>query len=716
MTWDPCNEQRVRSGHERMSHPDDILLLIEDDPGDTTLVRLALRHTRFGSFQIERAATLTAGIERLSKGGIGAVITDLSLPDSDGMETIDRLLAAASRVPILVLSGSDDQEIASQSLQHGAQDYFAKDKLDGDSLSRALRNMIDRKMAEDALFIEKERAQVTLNSIGDAVLCTDSSGNVTYLNRVAEKLTGWSWEEASGRPFANVLRLIDGVTRQPSQNPMDVAIVLDKTVDLSSNCILVRRDGSESAIEDSAAPIHDRDGRCTGAVIVFHDVTVARSIAQQMAHSAQHDFLTGLPNRMLLADRLTQAIAMANRSHDKVAVLFLDLDGFKHVNDSLGHSLGDKLLKTVGDRLQAAVRKSDTVSRHGGDEFVILLSSIQQSEDSLNRVKDVISKVILPYSIDGHDLHLSVSIGISIYPDDSDSAEQLIQDADNAMYHAKEQGNNNYRFFREVMNVQAIRRQYLETGLHRALERHEFLLHYQPKVNLNSGQIVGVEALLRWRHPERGLIPPVEFIPLAESTGLITPIGRWVLREACMQAREWRRAGLPHIGMAVNISAVEFRDKDFLANLRSTLDEAGMNPVNLELELTESVLMRHVESTDLLLRELHAMGVRLTVDDFGTGYSSLSYLSRFPIGCLKIDRSFVQRINSEQNDDLIIRAVIGMGQSLNQRVVAEGVETQEQLAFLQLLGCDEGQGYYFSHPVPAQEITSLLEIALTRKN
>jgi len=716
MTWDPCNEQRVRSGHERMSHPDDILLLIEDDPGDTTLVRLALRHTRFGSFQIERAATLTAGIERLSKGGIGAVITDLSLPDSDGMETIDRLLAAASRVPILVLSGSDDQEIASQSLQHGAQDYFAKDKLDGDSLSRALRNMIDRKMAEDALFIEKERAQVTLNSIGDAVLCTDSSGNVTYLNRVAEKLTGWSWEEASGRPFANVLRLIDGVTRQPSQNPMDVAIVLDKTVDLSSNCILVRRDGSESAIEDSAAPIHDRDGRCTGAVIVFHDVTVARSIAQQMAHSAQHDFLTGLPNRMLLADRLTQAIALANRSHDKVAVLFLDLDGFKHVNDSLGHSLGDKLLKTVGDRLQAAVRKSDTVSRHGGDEFVILLSSIQQSEDSLNRVKDVISKVILPYSIDGHDLHLSVSIGISIYPDDSDSAEQLIQDADNAMYHAKEQGNNNYRFFREVMNVQAIRRQYLETGLHRALERHEFLLHYQPKVNLNSGQIVGVEALLRWRHPERGLIPPVEFIPLAESTGLITPIGRWVLREACMQAREWRRAGLPHIGMAVNISAVEFRDKDFLANLRSTLDEAGMNPVNLELELTESVLMRHVESTDLLLRELHAMGVRLTVDDFGTGYSSLSYLSRFPIGCLKIDRSFVQRINSEQNDDLIIRAVIGMGQSLNQRVVAEGVETQEQLAFLQLLGCDEGQGYYFSHPVPAQEITSLLEIALTRKN
>jgi diguanylate cyclase (GGDEF)-like protein/PAS domain S-box-containing protein len=698
-----------------MSHRDDNLLLIEDNPGDTSLVRLALRHTRFGSFQIERVATLADGIERLSKGGIGAVITDLSLPDSHGMETIDRLLVAAPRVPILVLSGSDDQETTSQSLQHGAQDYFAKDKLDGNSLSRALRNMIDRKTSEDALFIEKERAQVTLNSIGDAVLSTDSAGNVTYLNRVAEKMTGWSWEEASGRPSVEVLRLVDEATRQPSQNPMDVAIALDKTVDLSSNCILIRRDGSESAIEDSAAPIHDRDGRCTGAVIVFHDVTVARSIAQQMAHSAQHDFLTGLPNRMLLADRLTQAMAIANRSHDKVAVLFLDLDGFKHVNDSLGHSLGDKLLKTMGVRLQAAVRKSDTVSRHGGDEFVILLSSIQRSEDAVNRVKDVIAKVNLPYSIDGHDLHLSVSIGISIYPDDSDSAEELIQDADNAMYHAKEQGSNNYRFFQDIMNVQAVRRQYLETGLHRALERHEFLLHYQPKVNLNSGQIVGVEALLRWRHPERGLIPPVEFIPLAESSGLIAPIGRWVLREACRQAREWRGAGLPHIGMAVNISAVEFRDKDFLANLQSTLVEAGMNPANLELELTESVLMRHVESTDRLLRELHAIGVCLTVDDFGTGYSSLSYLSRFPIGCLKIDRSFVQRINSEQNDDLIIRAVIGMGQSLNQRVVAEGVETQEQLAFLQLLGCDEGQGYYFCHPVPAQEIASLLETALTGK-
>jgi diguanylate cyclase (GGDEF)-like protein len=401
----------------------------------------------------------------------------------------------------------------------------------------------------------------------------------------------------------------------------------------------------------------------------------------QMTHSANHDFLTDLPNRMLLNDRLTHAIAAARRYRSKLAVLFLDLDGFKHVNDSLGHAIGDKLLKAIGERLLAAVRASDTVSRQGGDEFVVVLLSIEEPEGATLSVTKIIAAIIAPYSIDSHVLHVSVSVGISIYPDDGADAEALIQ----------------------------IRRQSLEASLRRALERNEFELHYQPKMSLKSGQITGMEALLRWRHPEQGLIPPMEFIPIAESCGLIVPVGRWILREACWQAKKWQGTALHPIRMAVNISSVEFRDKNFLSNLQATLKETGLEPRHLELELTESVLMQHVESTALVLAALRAMGLHLAVDDFGTGYSSLSYLSQFPISSLKIDKSFVQRILSAHDNAPIISAVINMGRSLMQQVIAEGGETQEQVAFLKSRDCDEAQGYYFSPPMAAEEAAEFLK-------
>ena len=430
----------------------------------------------------------------------------------------------------------------------------------------------------------------------------------------------------------------------------------------------------------------------------------------QLKHSDHYDFLSDLPSRIALNDRLTQAIALAGRYRRQLAVLFVDLDRFKHVNDSLGHAIGDELLKAVGARLLAGVRKSDTVSRQGGDEFVVVLSSIERSEDAALSATKLIAAITSPYSIDQYDLHGSVSIGIgiSIYPTDSVEAETLIQNANSAMYHAKEKGRNSYHFFKEELNVQAVERQSLEVGLRRALERHEFELYYQPKIDLKSGEISGVEALIRWRHPQRGLVPPAEFIPIAESCGLIVPIGKWVLRAACTQAREWQCAGLPQIPVAVNLSSVEFRDKHFLENLRATLNETGLEPRHLELELTESVLMQHVESTAFVLRELRALGVELAVDDFGTGYSSLSSLSQFPINCLKIDKSFIQEITSEHDDAPIISAVINMGRSLRQRVIAEGVETREQLAFLQSRGCDEGQGNLFSRPVIAKQFAESL--------
>jgi diguanylate cyclase (GGDEF)-like protein/PAS domain S-box-containing protein len=685
------------------------VLLVSDDAADATLIRNALAEPTDNEWRLERVRRLSDGVNRLRKEGIAAVLLDLFLPDSRGIETFEALFEAAPLVPILVLASGENEHIAWQATQRGAQDHLLKDHLDAYWLPRILRSVIARKAGEEALFIEKERAQVTLNSIGDAVLSTDIAGNVTYLNQVAESMTGWSCQEAIGRPLAEVFQIVDGATRELAPNPATQAMQENQTVGLSANCILIRRDGFESAIEDSAAPIHDRKGQVTGAVLVFHDVSAARAIAQKMAHLAQHDFLTDLPNRMLFSDRVANAIALARRHGKRRAVLFLDLDRFKHINDSLGHATGDKLLQSVAQRLVACVRGSDTVSRQGGDEFVVLLSEIERAEDAALSAEKMLLALAAPHSIAEKELHITASIGISIYPDDGQDAETLIKCADSAMYHAKDKGRNNYQFFTEDMNVRALERHFLEGSLRRALKRREFVLHYQPKVNLETGEIVGVEALIRWRHPERGLIPPAMFVPIAEDCGLIVPIGRWVLHEACRQVQTWIDAGLPAMPVAVNISAVEFQSEGFLEGVRAILRETRLNPRYLELELTESVLMQNADATAPALIALKALGVRLAIDDFGTGYSSLSYLRQFPIDTLKIDQSFVREITAGSRDDTIVSAVISMGKTLNQRIVAEGIETEEQLAFLQHQHCGEGQGYHFSRPVSAEEFVTLLK-------
>jgi len=688
------------------------ILLIENDPAAADRIRAALTAAGSGSFDVDWVRQLSQGLARLSKGGIDAVLLELSLPDSQGIETFDKLFSAAPDVPILVL-GNGNEALAKEAVGRGAQDYLLAGHIDSYSLPRALRNAIERKAVEDALYVEKERAVVTLNSIGDAVLCTDISGNITYLNLVAETMTGWQREAATGKPLAEVFRIIDGATRETSRNPMEMAVEQNRTVGLTVNCVLIRRDGFESAIEDSAAPIHDRAGRITGAVIVFHDVSAARAMSVQMTHSAQHDLLTSLPNRLLLNDRITQAIALARRQNKPTAVIFLDLDRFKYINDSLGHAIGDELLQSVSKRLLANVRASDTVSRQGGDEFVILLSEITHLGDAATSARKILLSLNAPHSIRGQDLRIDGSIGISVYPEDGQDAETLIKNADTAMYHAKESGRNNFQFFKAEMNLKAVERQSLESSLRCALEREEFLLHYQPKVNLDTGEITGVEALIRWQQPDRGLLQPAQFVPIAEDCGLIVQIGRWVLREACRQARAWQKAGLPLLPIAVNVSAVEFRDEGFVGGVRAILSETGLEARYLELELTEGVLMEHAESTAAVLQELKTMGVHLAVDDFGTGYSSLSYLQQFPIDVLKIDQSFVHRITGDPDDSQIVSAIISMGKSLKHLVVAEGIETLEQRAFLQAQHCAEGQGYLFSQPLAAAQFARLLQMGLT---
>jgi diguanylate cyclase (GGDEF)-like protein len=419
---------------------------------------------------------------------------------------------------------------------------------------------------------------------------------------------------------------------------------------------------------------------------------------------------------MLLNDRISQAIALAPRHTKHVAVLFLDLDGFKHINDSLGHPVGDKLLQSITGRLVECVRGSDTVSRQGGDEFVVLLSEVAESEDAAITARRILAAVAQPHSIDRHDLHVSASIGVSVYPDDGLDADTLIKNADTAMYQAKENGRQSFQFFKPAMNARAVERQSIEEALRRALERREFALHYQPKVNLMTGEIVGAEALIRWTHPTRGLVPPAAFIPVAEDCGLILPIGAWVLREACGQARAWKDAGVPVTSMAVNVSAMEFRDEKFLDGLFAILAETGFDPSSLELELTESVLMKHAASTATTLQALRKNGIRVAVDDFGTGYSSLNYLRKFPVDAIKIDQSFIRQITTAGDDTTIVKAIIGMARGLKLRVIAEGVETLGELAFLRAYRCDEAQGFYFSRPVLPERFAALLRSGIPQSS
>jgi diguanylate cyclase (GGDEF)-like protein/PAS domain S-box-containing protein len=687
------------------------VLLIHDDAAKARTVTDSLLNSADGFFIVEWVERCSEAVQRLRKDGkerIDAILVNLFLPDSHGLETFNRIFQVAPDIPILVLSGLGREDAAKLAVQRGAQDYLLEDHLDDYSLPKALRNMLERSSNAEALFREKERAQVTLNSIGDAVVCTDVLGNVTFLNPIAEALTGCAADEAIGRPFAQVFRIIDVLDHRRSLDPMALVIETNKPMNLPDGSILIRRDGVESAIEDSTAPIHDRRGRVTGGVMVFHDVTQARAMSQKLSHLAQYDFLTDLPNRLLLNDRLTQAICVAHRHQQQLAVLFVDVDRFKHVNDSLGHLIGDKLLRSIAHRLVAGVRSSDTISRQGGDEFVILLSSVAHAADAALSAQKILTAAGMPHRVDDHDLQVTVSIGIGIYPDDGTDAETLLKSADIAMLNAKDNGRNNYQFFKPTMNEHALERQSIEGSLRHALERREFVLHYQPKIDLMAETLTGAEALIRWRQPERGIVYPQDFIPIAEQCGYIVPIGRWVLREACRQKRRWLDAHLAAIPIAVNVSAVELRSSNFVAHVREILQETGLEPQFLEFELTETAFMQDPQSTVAVLRELKDMGIHLTLDDFGTGYSSLSYLKRFPIDSLKIDKSFVHGLCTDSDDSKLVSAVINLGRSFHLQVVAEGVETREQFLALQAQDCAEGQGYYFHRPIAADEFAKLL--------
>ena len=430
---------------------------------------------------------------------------------------------------------------------------------------------------------------------------------------------------------------------------------------------------------------------------------------QNLAQMTSYDVLTGLPNRFLFLDRLGHAISQSARSHRMIAVMLLDIDNFKNINDTLGHTHGDLLLQDIADRLRRCVREDDTLARIGGDEFAIVLEGVSEIEEIALIAQKIVDIFSLPFAPSSQEIYVTPSIGITIYPMDGHDSDSLLKNADAAMYSAKEYGRNHFRFYTTDMNALAIERFAMEGALRRAMEREEFTLHYQPQVDIKSGRVIGVEALLRWNHPERGLVPPGEFIPLLEENNLIIPVGEWVLRTACAQCRTWQDAGLPALRMAVNLSARQFRQDNLVEMIDSILRETGISPKLLELELTEGLLMENTSETSMILGQLKSRGVQVAIDDFGTGYSSLSYLKRFPIDRLKIDQSFVRDIITDSNDAAIAVAVISLGRSLGLSVIAEGVETGDQLEFLGVQKCDEYQGYHFSRPVPPEEIVCLFK-------
>ena len=680
-----------------------LILVVDDDAMTRFLVIEALEPE---GFRIEEAASGLEAISAFQRGVPDLVLLDVSMPGMSGFECCERLrrLPGGAHVPIVVLTGNDDDDSIKQALEAGASDFIAK-PMQWRLLAHRLRYLLQ---ASSAL-TELSRIQASLSH----AQALARLGNWEY--RVGNNNGYWSPEMRrilglagdSGPTSFDHLLLCLPLEQRPQLLDAFMGLYTSGT-GYGLEHRIVQPDGSERIVFHQAEAMQE-DGRIQLLRGTMQDITERKLQELRIEYLANHDALTDLPNRKLLNDRIGQALAHARRGGLHLATLVLDLDRFKVVNDSYGHPVGDALLQAVAQRLKLAVRGTDTVARQGGDEFVILLTDLPDVRAAEEMVRKVLSMFIEPFVLGEHRLHFSTSIGVSVFPSDGDSGEMLLKTADAALYSAKDKGRNGYQFYNHKMGVMVEERAEIEHALHQALVLDELELHYQPKVDLNSGQIYGMEALLRWRRPGIGLVPPDRFIPLAEETGLIIPIGEWVLRTACAQLAAWHARGFPHLTMAVNVSSRQFRQVDMPELVRAVLADTGVPATCLELELTESLLMQNRELVLRALERLKELGVTLSLDDFGTGYSSLSYLKQFPIDVVKIDQSFIRDVTDSVDGASLTRSIIAMAKSLHMTTVAEGVETEGQLGFLNTNLCDAIQGYYFSRPLPGNEMATLLQ-------
>ncbi len=685
------------------------ILHLEDNQRDAELVE-ALLHSNDIDCTITWVESESAFTTALGKGDIHLIISDYALPDFNGLAALKIATQTSPETPFILFSGTLGEEAAIDCLRNGAIDYVLKHRCKRliPAVRRALsdaQQRHQRQLAEDALRLRNCAIEASVNAI---IITNNISPHrpIEYVNPAFERMTGYTAAEAIGHNC----RFLQGENPDLSEVEGIRAIIREQR---EGRVIIknYRKDGSLFWNDLHLAPVRNLDGCITHFIGILNDITEIKLYQEQLEHQAKYDPLTNLPNRSLMYDRLEQAMIYAQSHQRWVGVAFIDLDHFKLINDGIGHYVGDQVLTTVAKRLKTTVRAIDTVARLGGDEFVVVLYDLAQGDTDdtivnfLQRLLDVVRQ---PAMIADQEFNLTCSIGFSLYPQDGRDAETLLRNADTAMYRAKEQGRDNFQFYTPAMRERLSERLILESSLRQALTRQEFVLHYQPQVDLRSGRIVGAEALIRWQHPTLGLVSPLRFIPVAEDTGLIVPIGEWVIRTACAQNKAWQVAGLPPITVAVNVSARQFRQKGLAAFVTQVLEDTQLEACYLELELTESLIMQNAEETIITLQNLKALGVRLAIDDFGTGYSSLAYLKRFPVDRLKVDQSFVREISSNTDDAVIVRAVISLGHSLNIDVIAEGVESRVQLEFLQTHDCNEVQGYYFGKPTMPEQFVETL--------
>ncbi len=671
------------------------VLYVEDDAEvREQLVRFLKR--RVGMLYV--AENGQEGLEIWRRHKPEVVVTDIMMPVMDGLKMAEAIRQEDPSVPIIVTTAYNETEYFLKAIDLGIDKYVIK-PVKTELLLQAIQQCAWGVKAD----LEMQLAATVFDASSNAIVITDTRNRIIAVNAAFCEITGYADTEAIGQT-PTIL----------SSGRHDASFYKAMWNSLSDTGVWIgevwnrRKDGEIYAEWLTINTVKNSRGEITHYVAIFSDITEHKQTEEHVRHLAHYDALTDLPNRTLFNDRLGQALIQAHRNRCKAAVMFLDLDRFKVINDTLGHSVGDLLLQEAALRLKGCVREGDTVSRQGGDEFVVLLPEIADEEDVYAVAQKLLNAIAQSFMLDGHELHVSASIGVSFYPNDGADAETLMKNADVAMYRAKEMGRNNYQFYHADMNARSFERLAMETSIRRALEREQFELYYQPRIEALGGVIVGVEALIRWHHPDLGLILPAQFIPLAEETGLILPIGEWVLRIAAAQGKAWQQAGLPPLFVAVNVSARQFRQADFAGKVSRILQDTGFDPHCLELELTETTLMTHAEENIETLKKLKETGIRIAIDDFGTGYSSLGYLKRLPVDILKIDRSFVSDVTDNRDDAAIVEAIIAMARSLALHVIAEGVETVEQSQFLQARKCDEMQGYYFSHPLPVEEFERLI--------
>jgi len=696
------------------------LLVVDDEP---LILEGLVRLLAARDYDVTTAGGGCEALIAIGKQQFDVILLDLGMPDLGGNEVLRFVSDRSADTPVIVVSGDSTIDAAIRALRGGAADFVRKPYEPEELLRRIDNTLIRRRLERENNHILQRLQQsekwhrFLVNSSPDLIYTLDCEGRFTFANERVESLLGYRSEELLGQHYSLVIHEDDIARAEHVFNERRAGDRSARNIEIRLKCNPGMRrprlmNGRCKTVELTATGMYDEaasafEQRFIGSYGVAKDVTERKQAEETMHYQAYHDLLTGLPNRALFRDHLGLMLAQGRRNQKPLAVLSLDLDHFKVINDSLGHTIGDELLLAVGTRLRQCLREGDTLARLGGDEFAVLLPTLVSRSDVEHICRKVIQVLSKPVYVKGHEIYISVSIGACVAPEDGDMIDSLIRQAEIAMYQAKSQGRSRLQFWEHGMQAPYSERMQIEADLRRALARNEFVLFYQPQVDTTTGEVRGFEALLRWWHPQRGLLTPADFIPVAEESGVIVPIGDWVLRQAGAQLAEWRKAGLPPVRLSVNISARQLENPDFVDSVMRAVQVYSLDGHQMELEITESLLMRDFEANAIKLGRLSASGIRLAIDDFGTGYSSFKYLSRFPIHTLKIDQSFVQDLEREENMS-IVNAMVAMGRGMNLNVVAEGVETESQRARLQQMQCHEIQGYFYSVPVSGHEATALL--------